>query len=324
MYDTKPQRRFTGREFSASLAVILLFGTALVPVLSPSQQSDRDVTIQRMKALWTAATVYSADYDDTYPAAFASESASVPSRPRWQFWTVVPEGWRRGLRDREPEISDDGHMWANALRFYIQNPGLDTYALAAIDERRLQNVDYTNVNRQPQRVGLVFNGMLHYWPTTAITRPDNLPLFSAMHYRQNVLGFTVSNPALDCGTENPCRFNPDRPPARNGGRVWGFAWWNTGGDQRVFIYGNRWPYVTVGGNATAIPLLIPDWPRVSKSAQFYPWSSLNPNEPGEPFWMSKSVAPGSDKSDPPLTRYPAFFRPDSSFNWKDSEIDYGG
>jgi hypothetical protein len=83
-------------------------------------------------------------------------------------------------------------------------------------------------------------------------------------------------------------------------------------------------FVTVGGNATFLPQNAPNWPNIARNATFMPFCSRDPRRPGYPFYMTESVAPGSDKSNKALVRYFAYFRPDSMFHWKEQEVEYPG
>jgi hypothetical protein len=81
--------------------------------------------------------------------------------------------------------------------------------------------------------------------------------------------------------------------------------------------------VTVDLAAKWVDMFAPNWPDAARNANTRPFSAMAPGangDRGEPYWMNECVAPGTTRG----VCYPCFFRPDSSFDWKDNEYDHNG
>jgi hypothetical protein len=148
--------------------------------------------------------------------------------------------------------------------------------------------------------------------------------------KQNIVGGGLVSPVLDCVNNSAtCRFTPGQVPAGvpgpYGGASYGYVWWGVGQAQNftVFQYGKGMTFVATDTSAKFLTFNAPKWPAYANNVNSSPWSSFDPNGPaGSPYWMTDCVSPGKAKGSE--VYYPGYYRPDSEFQWKDSECDYGG
>ncbi len=314
------KRAFTLIELLVVIAIIAILAAILFPVFAQAKEAAKKTTaLNNFKQAGIALQLYLTDSDDNMPLAFGSDGSRNPSAPRWNFWHVAPSGWRRGVQDTEPRLSENAQMWVTSMFGYIKSA--EIYTISSGRTVQLNGVDYNNRNRAPFKVGMNYNGMLHAWNGGAITEPSKLPVFWLGHYRNNVDGFAISNPALNCGTANPCRFNPGGPAGPNGARDYGYAWWYLGAafDASIWSFGNGHHMVRADTSARFYTFRAPNWPNVADNVNDSPWSSFDPatGSRGEPYWMTDCSTPGTRLAG--QTLYPCFFRPDSTFAWAAGE-----
>ncbi len=78
---------------------------------------------------------------------------------------------------------------------------------------------YATAVLKPASMHFSMNGLLSTYSQTAIARISTTPLIWGGHYKQNLSGLSLTNPAMQCnvvptspGVITPCRFNPSGHP----------------------------------------------------------------------------------------------------------------
>jgi prepilin-type N-terminal cleavage/methylation domain-containing protein len=317
---------FTLIELLVVIAIIAILAAILFPVFAQAKEAAKKTqTISNFKQVGTAMAMYLGDSDDTFPlaASFSNE------RQQWRSgWPVpdsvlhaVPTGWVQDTRNRqaEPRRSEEALFALNAMQMYIKTGGL--YEAAGLPP--FLGYGGTRVGT-PSMVNVTYNGMLHAYSGTAVNAPAQLPIFWGGHYKNNLQGYALSAPQLDCVQvqSSACRFNPATGP-QGTNVAYGYVWYLVGAYPSNFTmwhYGRHAPFIYADTHAKMVSLNGPIWPNYAENVNVNPFSSFE-NDKGAPYWMTDCVAPGRAKGT--MTYYPGFFRPDSEYNWKASECDFG-
>jgi len=315
------KKAFTLIELLVVIAIIAILAAILFPVFAQAKEAAKKTsTLSNFKQNATATLIYSADADDTFPLAFGTDEATGVAR--WNFWHRVPAGWNiNGVHDIEPRRSQDAQHWGTSVLPYIKNGQLREQN--GIQNVQLGGVNYASRAATPHRVGVNYNGMLHGWSATAVAQPSKLPLYWAGHFKQNMDGFAITSPQLQCNGTGPCKFNPGGEPQGNSnGGGYGYVWWGFGTGFTMWVYGRGMHFAATDSSARFVNLgNLPVWPRISANVNTNPWSAMGSATAGDPYWMTDCVAPGGTRGT--STYYPGFFRPDSEFNYTAQECDFG-
>lgn len=315
------RRAFTLIELLVVIAIIAVLAAIIFPVFALAKESGyATATLSNFRQVVMAAKMYASDSDDTLPQAYSIATAS--NTTRYSNWVDTPAGWRKnGTHDIEPRKSEDAMMWANSLSNYTKSFGVYEQASLIVDKL----TDVPVRNRQPALVGVAFNGLLHLIPETEVASPAQLVMFWPGVFKQNVEGFAISNPRLLCLEPGPCRFNPTAMPQTNGDPSWGVGYEIGVLDDdytKVWTYRRGMHFAYVDGHAKFVQQNIPNWPKIANNVNASPFTSLDPEHDGRPYWIADCVAPGHTM-DEGMPFYPGFFRPDSDFQWTTDECDFG-
>jgi prepilin-type N-terminal cleavage/methylation domain-containing protein len=326
------KRAFTLIELLVVIAIIAILAAILFPVFAQAKEAaKKTATLAQYKQVGTASQIYLSDYDDLYMLSIPPDT--TVGGLRYNSLWAVPAGWTTsGNRHLEPRKSEESMTGFNALHPYMKNWGL----LAGTG---LPTFDY-GVAQAPGAPGaalvnLSMNGMLHAWSATAVAQPSRLPLFSPTLMKQNIKGFAITSPILNCRANTyACRFTPGGHPAGTPGQIYGgggtdaiyaYAWWLVGsfGNFSLWQYGRGMCFVASDTSAKQMNFNAPLWPQFATNVNTSPWSSFDPaGPPGSPYWMTDCVTPGRTKWTEPF--YPGYYRPDSEYSWTTNECDHGG
>ncbi len=228
------RKAFTLIELLVVIAIIAILAAILFPVFAQAKEAaKKTATLNNFKQLGTSTALYSTDTDDILPLGYSYDGANW----RWNTNISVPAGWRNnGVHNIEPRKSQDGLIWANSMQPYIKNNqlmeqnGVPTVELVA---------DAVVAGMTKSKVGVSFNGLLHAYSGTAIEQPSKIPLFWAGQGKQNVNGFALTNPVLNCtGAGEACRFTPSGGP--------GYGWF---ANASIYVYGQGMHFVAADTSA---------------------------------------------------------------------------
>lgn len=320
-------RAFTLIELLVVIAIIAILAAILFPVFAQAKEAaKKTATLSNYKQTGTASAIYLADSDDVFPLSGSFSYASGQFRVGWpatdSVLNAVPDGWTSS-RSRDTTRRPEEQLFVlNAMQPYMKNYGLmEAVGLAKFSYGAARS---TVTNLAPASVNVSYNGMLHAYSGTAINQPARLTMFWGGLYKQNLEGFGISQPQLDClGTAAgaTCRFNPSRDPA-GGTAAYGYVWYGVGSTSSVWLYARSTPMVYADTHAKMASLNGPIWPLFATgNANDNPFSSFSDTK-GSPYWMTDCVTPGTAKGT--QTYYPGFFRPDSEFSFSNLECDFGG
>jgi prepilin-type N-terminal cleavage/methylation domain-containing protein len=316
------KRAFTLIELLVVIAIIAILAAILFPVFAQAKEAAKKTsTLSNFKQMGTALQIYIGDTDDRFPLSFGTNGAT--GLPRWDFYHRVPQNWDNTAPFNTPtRQEEDGQFWANSIQPYVKN--LEMFEQNGMVRTATAGLNYSNAVRARARIGMTFNGMLHAWSGTAITEPSKLPVIWAGLFKQNRDGVARSSPTLLCDapTPGPCIFTPGgRPMPGNSDPTYGYVWWGFGTPTAYFTswtYGRGMVFTASDSSAKFKTLNAPLYPAASMNTNDNPWSQFDPaGAPGAPYWMTDCVSPGRAQGSE--VYYPGFFRPDSDFNWDDSE-----
>ncbi|MBC8140286.1 MAG: prepilin-type N-terminal cleavage/methylation domain-containing protein [Armatimonadetes bacterium] len=212
--NTTPRKNrsgFTLIELLVVIAIIAILAAILFPVFAQARDKARATTCLSNEKQWgNAFMMYSQDYDETYPAAFAMRT--VPPTHRWQFYHAVPPAWRPG--STAGYIAGNEMMWANSLQPYLKSYGI--YACPTNVD-----VDITGGSAatpapgpQPIPVGVSYNGLLHNYQVAGVKSPATTPMLWEGVGQDAAVGLVINNPVLVCADDADlsCSYIPNPTP----------------------------------------------------------------------------------------------------------------
>jgi prepilin-type N-terminal cleavage/methylation domain-containing protein len=321
------RRAFTLIELLVVIAIIAILAAILFPVFAQAKEAAKKTsTLSNYKQVGTSSQIYLSDTDDVYPLSGSFNGTTNTWRLGFpvtdSVLNSVPAGWTSS-RSRDTTRRPEEEIFVlNAMQPYMKNFGL--FEANGLPKFSYGSARSTITNLAPANVNVAYNGLLHNYSGTAVAQPARLTMFWGGLYKQNLEGFGISAPQLDCAGNAAganCRFNPGRDSA-GGTSAYGYIWYGVGNNRSVWLYGRTTPMVYADTHAKVQSLNGPIWPLyASNNANDNPFSSFE-NAQGWPYWMTDCVAPGAAKGSQPY--WPGFFRPDSEFNFTANECDFGG
>lgn len=317
-------RAFTLIELLVVIAIIAILAAILFPVFAQAKEAAKKASaISQLKQTGTATLIYTTDADDTFPLTVVWNGSTNTG---YRGATVVsPAGSTSvGGRDVSPRRDDEAVHAHNSTQPYIKN-----WELLKANGLSVVNPGYTQVAGRPALapVGLTINGMLSAWSATAIAQTSQVPMWWTGMFKQNGVG-SWAQPWIDCTgvtTAGACRFNPTTTASGTGAGTYGYAWFsNWSGKTDLATYGTTHLFVRTDSSAKALPMAgLPQWPLyAANNVNRNPFSSADPADKTQAYWITDCVAPGGNKAT--QAYWPGYFRPDSEFNWTTNECDHGG
>lgn len=315
------KRAFTLIELLVVIAIIATLAAILFPVFARAKEAaQKTSTLSNFKQLGTSVQIYITDTDDRFPLSFGTDGET--NLPRWDFYHRVPQDWDANAPFNDSgRQAEDAQFWANSIMPYAKS--LEIFSQVGVPKTQNAGI-YTNAVRARAQIGVTYNGLLHGWSGTSIAEPSKLPLVWAGMMKQNRDGASRSNPTLLCDapTPGPCIFNPgSQPMVGNSGTTYGYVWWSFATPAPYFttwIYGRGMVFANADSSARFRTLEAAVYPDSSMNVNTNPFSQFDANGiGGAPSWMTECVTPGRLQGTE--VHYPGFFRPDSEFNWDDSE-----
>lgn len=288
-----------------SIVVVVLMAVIVSPILAnmarpEAQQLDRYHRIAIATSLYTEAS------DGVLPIAV---SYTAPSGPyRYNVYIAVPAGWTSGSnRHIYPRRAADASTVYNSILAYGGNAGV--FAEEAFPDSTVFGFDREKALRSPMKVNVRYNGLLHSYPVDAVTAPDQLTMFYQA-YRENVIGFQVSSPTLNCpDPQRPCRFDPMKAPQGVNNFQPGSLWYGPVDRAKgtVWLYGHSMVFLSVNGSLDVREINLPTQPDLSRDTDRMPWTSFEQGGQGHPYSTWLCQPQGAQAG------YDFYFRPDHSF-----------
>jgi prepilin-type N-terminal cleavage/methylation domain-containing protein len=196
---------FTLIELLVVIAIIAILAAILFPVFSRAKAAaKKTASLAHLKQLGTAASIYTADHDDTFMVTMAP--SAILNRYTNNALIPVPADWPTGLTNEQLNVNRT--FWINNMAPYVKNLDLhkDLNAqpfdangplVPAVKPAGLRHYSFT------------MNGLLNGWSATAITSPSDLPLFWNGRGRAAFLGAGYANPYIEClNLTLPCQYVP--------------------------------------------------------------------------------------------------------------------
>lgn len=316
------KKAFTLIELLVVIAIIAILAAILFPVFAQAKEAaKKTAAISNYKQTGTGIVMYAGDNDDTFPKGWGTWEAT--GYERWNYYHRVPAGWpKNGVHDTAQRIAEDSQMWANSTQPYtkstdlLSSPGLPDLVIAGLS-------DVATRNKQPAKVNINYNGLLHTWSATAVASPSKCPLLWPGHFQWNMVGAAITSPTLPCSVPYAsCKFNPGGWIQPSGSGAYGYTWWGFTANDRAWQYGKGLIIVHTDTSAKFVQSTAPRDPGkgFSNDQPFTRYAPL-PAPEGNPYWLMDCGAPGTSWTAATVL-YPGFFRPDSEFNYKPEDCDY--
>ncbi|MCG9896116.1 MAG: prepilin-type N-terminal cleavage/methylation domain-containing protein [Fimbriimonadaceae bacterium] len=202
----KTRSAFTLIELLVVIAIIAILAAILFPVFAQAKAAAKKTQdLSHIKQLATGTMIYTSDYDDTFPLAYAVSSTGF-----WYttFLIETPADWPAGFS--QAYYDENRTHVLNSTFPYTKN-GEMLKSTAGVD-RTIAGANYNNRNRAFFTTNYQFNGTLNSWSATAVNQPSQLPMYSQNRGTMNIRGFGTSNPFLQCpNSGQPCVFQPSSP-----------------------------------------------------------------------------------------------------------------
>ncbi|MEZ0326789.1 MAG: hypothetical protein ACAH95_12880 [Fimbriimonas sp.] len=291
-----------------SVAVIALaVSLTLLSVVSPGA-TEKSGAFLKMKQLGLAGVAYAEDYDSMFPFAYGPDPTDSGIAYRYNRFMRVPQNWRP--TDSAESAAADALGWANSMRPYYKDKS--ALEIPGVPIKPQTGVDYSAPNVPWQNVGLTFNGMLHSWPTYAITEPSRLTVFWQGDGNRNGAGFVISNPVLTCDYKVPCQFNPNGAPVSSRDKQYPWIWWSVDTPDIIDNHG----LLRISADLSVTNRPTRQWEILSGANEsFYTGATVNDSSSafseGKGYWMRECWRTNS--SGGAEVSYPCFFMPDYDF-----------
>lgn len=209
------RRAFTLIELLVVIAIIAILAAILFPVFAQAKASAKKISeLSQIKQMGTGTLIYTADYDDNFPLAYAVTAGGV-----WltTFLIDVPADWQPGYS--ASYYAENSVHVMNSTQPYIKN--LDMLKSPVGKDRTITGAAYATPAKRFATVNYQFNGTLNAWSATAVNSPSQLIMYSQSRGDMNIRGFATSNPYLRCPTANgPCVFVPSSPTCNGANGTW--------------------------------------------------------------------------------------------------------
>ncbi|MDI9638843.1 prepilin-type N-terminal cleavage/methylation domain-containing protein [Kamptonema cortianum] len=303
------KRAFTLIELLVVIAIIAILAAILFPVFAQAKEAAKKTSsLSNAKQNGTAIIMYAGDYDDYFPSAYSYDDGIGVL---WNYGIGVPAGW-----EGVPAWTiGDANQWANSTNPYRKN--FELIGASGLPVMQVQGYPYYSAPVMPPAPNhWSMNGLLSLYTQTAINQVSRLPLLWGGHYRQNLSGLNLTNPAMQCtvapsggNPAPPCRFNPGGHPQSGA----------TGIDRGDGYFPNIWTGVPVAAFTGGQIYVAAD-----SSAKFKRVGAPNTtafliNNYTEPFaGYDGGGRPNSAhrcRTTPTAPRYLSFFRPDTEYNY---------
>jgi prepilin-type N-terminal cleavage/methylation domain-containing protein len=299
------KRAFTLIELLVVIAIIAILAAILFPVFAQAKESaKKTAALSNAKQNGTAIIMYTADNDDLFPSAFSIDPTNTPTI-LWNYGIGVPAGW-----EGVPAWTvADAQQWANSTEPYRKN--YDLIGGPGLPERQVAGYTYYSAPvRKPALNHWSMNGLLNTYPTTSVAQVSKNPLLWGGHYKQNLLGLNLTNPAMQCpagpGAVPACVFNPSGPPQTGVAGPSGDGWFPVPFNAvPAAAYQGGQIYVATDTSAKFRRI---GNPGQASNSYDDPFAQFNAD--GTPAAMHRCFASGS------TFRYLSFFRPDSEYRYQ--------
>lgn len=198
-------KAFTLIELLVVIAIIAILAAILFPVFAQAKAAaKKTASLSNLKQTGTAAQIYLADHDDTFPLAY------VPGDPRgYDFDRLVPTPkWLSPATDFQQNAMDC--FWSNSIQPYSKN--LEMLADPIATEVSVTQAIFNNVNPPASvttKISYSFNGLMNGYSATAVGNSSEIPVFWNGRGKAALRGFGYASPYMFCQNANAvCRYQP--------------------------------------------------------------------------------------------------------------------
>jgi len=302
------KRAFTLIELLVVIAIIAILAAILFPVFAQAKEAAKKTSaLSNIKQTATSVIMYTTDYDDLFPMAFASITGTPMGLRTGSggvaYGAAVPAGWPNpasGYTKVQDEV-----QWANSTEPYRKNANILEMTGMKI-EAAPTSLTSGALLTSHYRSSYGLNGLLHTLSTTEVGSPSKVPMLWPVHGAVIHDGMNYAAPYLICpDTNSGCRFNSGGSPNGQTGSGWGaqLPWYtNFGGDYTYWAFSKAIPIVNTDTSAKSRKVGGPpfQWTQSLWTEPFQMW------DPEGIEWGYYGCAASSTT----IWYYPCYFRPD--------------
>lgn len=201
---------FTLIELLVVIAIIAILAAILFPVFAQAKLAAKKTqAISNVKNIGTAAQIYLADYDDTFPIANIWNPEN--NRTAYNRFVPTPAEQAVGFTDARG-IDAFNTFYTNSLRPYLKNEQIydDPNAVSTTSIYTLSIANGMPYQGSKNNYAYTYNGLLNSYNATAINNVANTVVFNLDGDRK-APGAWFANPYMGCENANrvaPCVYKP--------------------------------------------------------------------------------------------------------------------
>lgn len=185
------RKAFTLIELLVVIAIIAILAAILFPVFAQAREKARQATsTSNLKQCSTGVLMYTQDYDETFPIAHPLNLAGN------NIFTSPPELRPPATLARQIHVINSIQPYIKNYQLYA-NPSSLTWGINPVPNNPL--IHYT------------FNGLLNTYPQAGIVQSANVVTFWSGMLKNQLTGYAVANPVLNCAAQvapAPCVYIP--------------------------------------------------------------------------------------------------------------------
>lgn len=289
---------FSLKEVVVSTIVLGILLATLEPVMKARRlEADAELDRGHLRQVSAATLLYCNDNEGMMPLAFGIDSVGMN---KWNSIHLTPADWP-ATEPLSQRTAYSGVHAVNSIYPYIMpaQTASESFEIPGAEVIDYMSASPVAAGKTKLGVSYAYNGLLHSYSTSAIARPDKLPLWTEIFGKIVQKGGIAASPVLKCLIPNePCIYKPGGLGAsgvRNGELSVIMTIGN--GNQYVFGNGQNWAFSDGHVEFRPIGAMIGDADKTDYTKEVF--AEVDPSGHGISFWSDGN--------------HPYLFRPDFTF-----------